>query len=86
MDISIAGTDHDVFRYMVDHGNSWISEESIMASSNVLVSSYLVSQENIREVIKIEEMLPISGDGQCFSGATEDSKDVYTFYGEEYIT
>ena len=77
MDISIAGNDHDLFQYMVNHGNSWIAEENIMASSNLLVSSYLTSQENIREVIKIEDMFPISGDDPSFSGAMEDAKKMF---------
>ena len=55
MDISIDGTDCNVFQYIVNHGNSWISEEIILTSSYLLVSSYLTSQENVREVIKIED-------------------------------
>ena len=86
MDTSIAGTDEDVYQYMVSHGISWISEESIMTCCKLLVSSYLTSQENIREVIKIEEVSPISDHDPCFSGATEDTKDVYTSFGEEYMT
>ena len=78
MDTSIAGTDEDVYQYMVSHGSSWISEENIMTCRKLLVSSYLTSQENIREVIKIEVVSPISGDNPCFSGATEDTKDVHT--------
>ena len=80
MDISTCSTDDDVFEYMVNHGNSWILHESIM------VSSYSSSQENIREIIKIEEMLPISDNDQSSIGNTEDSKDVYTLYGEECTT
>ena len=77
MDTSVGSTDHNVFQYMISHGSLWISEESIMTSNNILLlSSYLTSQENVREVIKIEEMSPISGDNPCFSGATEDTKDV----------
>ena len=85
MDTSKAG-DNNVCRFMVTHGNSWIEEENIMTSNNLLLSSYLTSQENIREVIKVEEMSPTTGDDSCFSGATEDTKDVYTSGGEEYST
>ena len=85
MDTSIAATDYNVFQYMVSHGSSWISKESIMAYSKLLVSSYLTLQENVREVIKIEEKSPISNDDPPFSGATEDTKDVCTFDGEESI-
>ena len=63
MDIR-TGTEHDVCRYMINHGNSWISQESMMTSNMFLVSTYLVSQENVREVIKIEEMDPIGGGGR----------------------
>ena len=51
-----------------------------------MFSSYLLSQENDRELIKIEEMDPTSVDvGCCSSDSTEDSKDVYTFCREEYM-
>ena len=87
MDISICGTtDDNVFQYMVSHGNSWILHESIIVSNNFQVTSYLASQENVREIIKIEEMLPTSDNDQSFYGDTEDSKDVYTSCGEDYIT
>ena len=57
-----------------------------MASSILLLPSYLLSQENVRELIKIEEMDPIStDDGHCLSGGTEDSKDLYTFCGNNYM-
>ena len=86
MDIRIAGTEHDVYQYMVNHGHSWISQESMMTSNRFLLSSYLVSQENVREVIKIEEMDPIDGDdGCCSSGPTEDLTNVYTFNRKEYM-
>ena len=85
MDISVAGTDYDVFQYLVSHGISWISEETIMASNNLLVSSYLTSQEYGREVIKIEEMSPIRDDDPCFSGSTGDTKDIHMSSREEYI-
>ena len=55
-----------------------------MVSSNLLVSSYLISQEYGKEVIKIEEVSPISDDDPCFSGTTEDKKGVYTSCGEGY--
>ena len=70
MDISIAGTEHNVFQYILNHGNSWVSQESIMAYRKHLVSSYLVSQQNVREIIKIEEMDHISDDDcHCLSNA-----------------
>ena len=82
----ITGTEHNVFQYMINHRNSWISEESIMESNSIPLSSYLLSQENVMELIKIEEMNPTSGDGGCCSSsAANDSKDVYNFYGEEYM-
>ena len=72
MDMFITGTENDVFQYMVNHGDSWISQESIMESNSILLSSYLLSQENVRELIKIEEMDSISDDGGCCSsGVTE---------------
>ena len=78
------GIEYNVFQYMLTHRNSWISKESIMQSNSNLLSSFLLSQENIRELIKIEEMDPTSGDGGCcFSVATEDSKVVYTSCKEE---
>ena len=83
--MSITGTDHNVFQYMVNHGMSWISEESIMASSNHLESSYLVSYKNVREIIKIEEMFPITCDEQC-SGTADDSNYDCNTYGREYRT
>ena len=87
MDAFITSNGCDVFEYVINHGNSWISHESIMASNNNMVSSYLFSQENFREIIKIEEMDAISGaDVQCSSTATEDSKDVYTFNSEECMS
>ena len=67
MDICITGTDRNVFQYVINHGMSWISEENIMESNSILVSSYLASQENVREVIKIEEIVPIGGDDECFT-------------------
>ena len=80
------GTEHKVFQYRLNHRNSWISEESIIQSNSISLSSYLLSQENIRELIKIEEMDPTSGDsGCCSSGANVNSKDVYTFCKEEYM-
>ena len=79
--ISVTSTSHDVCQYMLHHGNSWLLQETIMTSSRQLVSSYLTSQENIREVIKIEE-----SDLICSDGVTEDSKVVYTFHREEYMT
>ena len=82
----ITGTEHNVFQYMVNHGNSWISQESIMESNSFLLSSYLLSQENVRELIKIEEMDSISDDGGCRSIFTEDSKNVYNFCEEEYTS
>ena len=86
MDMCITGTEHDAFQYMLNHTNSWISKESIMESNSIALSSYLLSQENVRELIKIEEMDPTSGDGGCCSrGTTEDSKDVYNFCKEEYM-
>ena len=86
MDMCITGVEHDVFQYMLNQGNSWISEESIMESNSILLSSYLLSQENVRELIKIEEMDPTNAHGGCCSSdATEDSKDVYNFCGEEYL-
>ena len=51
MDTCITGADCNVFRYMINHRNSWISHESIMASSSVLV---------------IEEIDPIGGDDSNF--------------------
>ena len=46
-----------------------------------------MSQENVREIIKIEEMDSLnSDDGYCMSGITEDSKDVYTFQRDGYMT
>ena len=73
MDTCIAGTEHGVFQYFINHGNSWISQESIMASNSFLLPSYLLSQENIREIIKIEEMDSISSDdGHCLIGTSED--------------
>ena len=82
----ITGTEHNIFLYMVSHRDSWISQESILESNSILLSSYLFSQENVRELIKIEEMDPTNGDGGCCSSdATEDSKDVYNFCGEEYL-
>ena len=72
--------------YMLNHKNSWISQESITTSNSFLLSSYLLSQDNIRLLIKIEEVDLINGNISCCSnGATEDSKDVYNFYGEQYI-
>ena len=92
MDICITGAEYNVFEYMVNHRNSWISEESIMESNSIpncpILSSYLSSQENIRELIKIEEIDidHISGDGgSCSSVVTEDSKDAYNLYREEYM-
>ena len=82
----ITGTEHNVFQYMITHGNSWISQESIMESNSFPLSSYLLSQENVRELIKIEEIDSTSGDSSCCSsGATEDSKDFYNFCGEGYM-
>ena len=87
MDMCITGTEHNIFQYMVHHRNSWISEESLIESNSIPLSSYLLSQENVREFIKIEEMDPTSGDGgYCSNGATEDSKVVYNFYGGELTT
>ena len=87
MNISIIHTEHNVYQYMVNHENSWISQESLMALKKRLVSSYLVSQQNVREIIKIEEVDPISDvDGQCLNGTIEDSKDVYSFEREEYMS
>ena len=84
MCITGTGTEHKVF--LLTNRNSWISEESIMQSNSISLSSYLLSQENIRELIKIEEVDPTSGDGGCCSsGANVNSKDVYTFCKEEYI-
>ena len=83
--MDIAGTDYNVFQYMFNHENSWIPEESIMASSSLLLSAYLTSQENVVEVIKIEEMSPISSNDPCVSGATEDVKYVHTSCREGYI-
>ena len=68
---SIAGTDDDLFEYMITHGNSWIAEESMMASNSFLLSSYLVTQKNVQEIIKIEEV-SISGEGLYMSGAAEE--------------
>ena len=62
MDISVAVTEHDVFQYMIYHTNSWISQESIMPSNSFLVSSYFLSQENVGDLIKIEELDPIGDD------------------------
>ena len=57
-----------------------------MESNSIPLSSYLHSQENIREHIKIEEMDPTSDDdGCCSSVGAEDSKDIYTFCGEQYM-
>ena len=80
MDIS----DCEVFQYMIKHGNSWILE-SEMEYSSLLVSSYLTSQENLREVIKIEdeEMVPISGYSHNLFGDNKDLKDVLAFVREE---
>ena len=79
------GTEHKVFQYMVNHGDSWISGESILESNSTMLSSYLFSQENVREVIKIEEMDSTSGDGGCCSSSVaDDSKEIYNFYGKEY--
>ena len=89
MDKCMAGTDCNVFQYMVNHGNSWVSQESIMASNSLLLSSHLASQQTVREIIKIEieEMDPTSDDddGHYFSASTEDSKDGHTFDEEEYM-
>ena len=53
MDMYITGTEQNIFQYMINHRNSWIS---------------------VRELIKIEEMDPTTGDGGCCSsGDTEDS-------------
>ena len=87
MDMHNAGTKHNIFQYLINHGNSWISQESIMASNNLLLTPYLLSQENIREVIKIEEMVSTSSDdGHCLGSNTLDSKDFYTFCRDEYKT
>ena len=76
MDISFAVTDNDVFQYMLNHGNSWVPQESIMECRSNLVFSCLVSQQNVREIIKIEEMDPVSSDGNhCLSDATGDVRD-----------
>ena len=86
MDMCVTGTEYDVFQYKVNHRNSWISEDSIAELNSIPFSSYLLSQENVRELIKIEEMDPTSDDGGCCSsGANQDSKDVYTFCKEEYM-
>ena len=45
------------------------------ASNSLLLPSYL----NVREIIKIEEMNPISDDGRCLNDTTKDLKDVYSF-------
>ena len=83
----ITGTEHKVFQYMVNHGNSWISQESIMESNSILLSSYMLSQENVRELIKIEEMDSISdGGGCCSSVVAEDLKHVYNLCEEEYMS
>ena len=84
MDISIAATDDDLFQYMITHGNSWISQDSVTASNSFLVSSYLASQKNILEIIKTEDVVYISNDGLYSSGAAEYIKGVYTSHGEEY--
>ena len=87
MDISIDGTVCDKFQYMINHSNSLVSQESIMASSSLLPSSYLTLQENVREIIKIEDMVPISSnDSHFLSNTTEDSKDVYPFDGGDYMS
>ena len=86
MDMCTTDTEHNVFQYMLNHRNLWISEESIMESNSISLSSYLLSQENVRELIKIEEMDPTIGDGGCCSiGANENSKDIYTCCKEEYM-
>ena len=56
MNISIYCYDPEVLEYMVSHGNTWLSHENLAASNPIILSSYLVMEGNVREVVKIEEI------------------------------
>ena len=61
---------------MFNHGSSWVPQESIMECRSNLVFSYLLSQEKVKEIIKVEEIDPVSSDDiYLLSDATGDVKD-----------
>ena len=73
MNISTCGYDLEQLEYMVSHGTLWLSQENVIASNPILLSSYLASKENIREIIKIEEICDEESDNGNSSVATKDT-------------
>ena len=56
MNIHICRYEPKVFEYMVSHGNTWVSQEDLTVSNPIILSTYLALKQNVREVIKIEEV------------------------------
>ena len=72
MNISICGNNPEEIEYMVGHGSTWLAQENLAVSNPILLSSYLALKENIREVVKIEEISSDEYDNGNSSVVTKD--------------
>ena len=76
MNTTIYEYDPGVFEFMVNHGNTWVSQENLMVSNPVELSSYLALEENVREVIKIEEIYADESDNDNSNVGTKDTTGI----------
>ena len=73
MNISICGYDPKVLEYMVGHGNTWLLQENLAVSKPILLSSYFTLQENVREIVKIEDISVDESDNGNYSVVIKDT-------------